>query len=381
MIIIIEKIFFKTYLNPKVKSPKLMTFVRHVQTPSNLGPMGPFLPAVIPNKGAAAGALVVLNKNSPTTGGHMPPSSNSPKKYEGMNTSVSSSSSTGKNLPPLKGEFTSIAEKVQSNHCTPQKTVQKGPFTPVSEEDKLLEQAKKIGFVKFEDAQDESKNKYKEASGASLTKKGIAIYTNEVYKPELVEKNSILAKDFVDAVEEKKTHNEILVKEEDIPLEDMPLAGMLKSDPENILLLPSQTHLVVVMDKKNDCYLAVGTLTSTKYNNVYLSPSQINIANKNQYLGLFSHPRIVHKEHFQIHREATEFIQKELIVKKINIFSDEFIKQCSHLEIYNPKMLTAVALEKMIHLTIEEKKNENQIKKDSTNDSSHMENNNIHNDD
>lgn len=72
MIIIIEKFFFITFLSTKIKLN--LTFKRSVQTPSNLGPMGPFLPAVIPNKGAAAGALVVLNKNSPTTGGHLPPS-------------------------------------------------------------------------------------------------------------------------------------------------------------------------------------------------------------------------------------------------------------------------------------------------------------------
>jgi len=377
MIIIIEKIFFITFLSTKIKLNG--TFKRSVQTPSNLGPMGPFLPAVIPNKGAAAGALVVLNKNSPTTGGHLPSSSNSPKKYEGMNTSVSSSSSTGKNLPPLKGEFTSITEKVQSNFCTPQKAVQKGPFTPVSEEDKLLEQAKKIGLVKFEDAQDDSsKNKYKEASGASLTNKGIAIYTNKVHKPELIEKNAPLAKELITASQEKKpldTTNEIPIKN------DMPLAGMLKGDPENILLLPSQTHLVVVWSENNNLYLAIGTLTSAKYNNIYLSSSQIINANKNQYLSPFAYPRIVHKEHFQIHKEATEFIQKKTIANIIMDSSINGIQKCLYLEIYNPKILTIESLEKIIHLSIEEKKNEGQIKKDSINDSSHTKNNNIHTDD
>jgi len=363
----------KKYICLTKKNLYFCILKRRVHQPSNLGPMGPFLPAIIPNKGAAAGALVALNKNSPT-GGHLPPSS----KHEGMNTpspSSYTSSSSGKNLPPLKGEFSSIAEKVQSNHCTPKKTVQLGPFspTPTSEEDKILEQAKKKGIVKFEDGyenQDGQKVNYKEAGESSLTKKGIAIYTDKVHEPNLVEKNSPLAKDFVDAAEaeEKKydKSNEILVKEED--KEVMPLAGMLKPDPGNLLLLPSQTHLVVVSDEKNNCYLAIGTLTSAKSNNVYLSPSQIYNAKKSQYLDPFTYPRIVPKEHFQVHREATAFIQKKYIAETIQNEYKDFILECSHLEIYNPKMLTADVLEKMIQHTVDEK----------ISDSSQIENNNTH---
>jgi len=381
MIIRIEKIFFKTYLNPKVKSPKIMTFVRHVQTPSNLGPMGPFLPAIIPNKGfgAGAGALAALNSQTEFS------SQGKTIPKVGISSSTNSNTlnaSTTPIIPPLKGNFTTITEKVQTNHCTPQKTVQKGPFTPTSRDDKLIEEAKNLGIVKFEDShekQDGQIIKYKEAEGPSLTKNGIVLYGKKIHEPDLVEKNSPLTQDFVNAAEEKKTDDKDDIKSVVPPI--MPIAGILQSDSENLVLHPSQTHVAIVCSENNNFYVSIGVLTSAKTGTKFISPTQIHGNMKNQFFKSFAFPKIVHKEQFQIHKEATAFIQKKDIAEAFKKEYRDFILKCSHLEIYNPKMLTVESLEKMIHYTVEEKKNEGQIKKNSINDSSHTKNNNIHTDD
>ena len=225
-------------------------------------------------------------------------------------------------LPKMPKESPSIAERTQ--HCIPKKGVQKGwDWFSSTKEDDLFKRAQARGILEFE----ETKEFGEGTGGARLTAKGITLYKEHFHHPEIVKKEDVTF----------------------VATEKMPLVGNFVASEENILLHPTQKHMVVVFSEKDNAYLAIGILTSKK-GECMIYKEQIDNKDKSQYFQPFKHPKIVSKENFEILEKVTVYIHKPEIKTELDDIADRKIEDSSHYEVYNGIMVTYEVLEGIVNV-------------------------------
>ena len=239
-------------------------------------------------------------------------------------------------LPKMPKESPSIAERTQ--HCIPKKGVQKGwDWFSSTKEDDLFKRAQARGILEFE----ETKEFGEGTGGVRLTTKGITLYKEHFHHPEIVKKEDVTF----------------------VVTEKMPLVGNFVASEENILLHPTQKHMVVVFSEKDNAYLAIGTLTSKK-GACMIYKEQIDNKDKSQYFQTFDKPKIVSKENFEILEKVKVFVDKSEIKTKLSIIATEKVGTSNHYEVYNGTMVTYEVLEGMIAIDINKNGNSDETNND-----------------
>jgi hypothetical protein len=193
-------------------------------------------------------------------------------------------------LDTPKGFFTSITNSFNK--------IVKSSVTGkiISEEENTLKNANLYGIIKYEDT-----HEYKESGGAKVTKIGHEIMAH------LEKQEDILLKNFI----KNETYNDML---------SFKIVTLNIENSSTIIPKPSQTHWVVIHDTMNDCYRAIGILTSKKMGNTLLWDSQpIGGELKKQYFGVLNTTYLLKEKDFIINDFATNYLLQDEKAKNMII--------------------------------------------------------------
>ena len=320
--IIYKKLSCETKICLSLENKNFKRFLGGSKPPINtINPLIPktnFLPAVIKDSDSPKLPSTFLSSSSSTS---MSVSSSSVDKNQNTQ------------MPKMNGNFTSTADKVTSSNVKPSVGVQKGVLFPsyeISKEQKLINEAVDLGLVTYDNPDNAGETK--------LSKLGISVY-NKVSTPEIV-KN----------YEPNPSLSDPAIKYE---------VGLLYAHPDNLIVVPSQTHYLLLVNQITHQKLALGVFTSKKAKeHAFISNFQIDNPNKKQYLLFFPRPKIVNNSDYTTKENGKEFLEKTDVVKNITkSVKLNFPMATFDAEIYTPLMLTYQALEKMIVFVKKQKDN------------------------
>ncbi len=233
--------------------------------------------------------------------------------------------------------------------------------TAASGEQELLDLAENFGLTTYEKTDKTEGAGY--GGSPKLTKSGIASYSANA-KPKIINKEDIILKDKEnneDFRDKNSAPSKVTSKEDVKDVKDVKdvtnvekgkiyipfKSGLLASHPSNIILLPSQTHLVIIYCPKQDKYIGIGTLTSEKAC-VFLAPAQIYNPEKRQFFRYFPRPKVVDAKDFQENPDATTFVNQPHIQEILKAMAKQFLNKSSTLEVYDSKTVTPEMLATMI---------------------------------